>query len=507
MKRLPKISPGLLAGLVLGAAIGAGAFYVASGGPVTLRASRGGATQGAAEEHGEHEEGEHGEEEPGVVHFPKEKWKAAGLEVAPAQRGEMTVVHAVTGKVTADEDQLAHIFPLVEGIVREVPVRYGDRVEAGAPLVIIDSKEVGQDKLALVQSRLEVKIARVNLDWKQTIYDNTQELIKVLTEESPNPQTLGERFQDRPMGTYRGQLVGSYARLHQARAEYERDKNLYERQVVSEQQYLRTKAVYEAAQATYNAQLEQIDFTSEQELIIARQQLEQAQVAEKSNVATLIILGYGQDEVASMDPLAEKSQVSFYAIEAPFAGTITAKDVVLEERVGTTTKLLDLTNLSDVWVQADIYEKDLPLLASLRGRTIRFRVEAYPERTFDAEVFYTGDIVDPATRTVRMMAETDNPDRLLKPGQFVTIELPAGTESGVLQVPASAVVEDRQETFVFVHQGGEEFERRDVTIGRRVPEQVAEITAGLEAGEPVAVAGTFALKTELQGLGEEGHAH
>ncbi|WP_158633572.1 efflux RND transporter periplasmic adaptor subunit [Tautonia sociabilis] len=440
--------------------------------------------------------------------MPREKWEGAGIAVAPARRDRLTLTKWVTGKVTPNEDRLAHIYSLVEGIVHEVRVRYGDRVRAGDVLAVVDSVKVGEAKLALVQDRLDVRIAEVNLDWKQTIAENTRALIEAL-EQGIAPQEIAERFQGRPMGAYREQLVSAYARLHQARAEYERDRNLYEqRRAISEQQFLRTKADFEAAQATSGALMEQSRFTIEQELIQARQALEAAQVAEGTSRSALYILGYGEDEVAALDPLGQGEEVAHYAIAAPFDGTIIAKDVVRDERVGPDTRLFDLTDLSTVWTRADIYEQDLPYLEGLGGGAIRFRAGAYPDRLFEAKVFYAGDVVDPETRTVRMMAVADSHDGTLKPGMFVEVELPIGTADDVVQVPKSAIQADEGRTFVFVQHGAEEFARRDVAVGREGAD-VVEIIEGLQGGEPIAVRGTFALKAEMMRgeLAEGGHSH
>lgn len=505
----PRARPPLMLVLALlaGGVVGAGAMYAAGG----LLKTPGGEDRHAAppDEHGHAAgEDEHEDQAPGVVDMPREKWESAGIEVAPVRRDRFALTKWVTGKVTPNEDRLAHIYSLVEGIVHEVRVRYGDRVRAGDVLAVIDSMRVGEAKLALVQDRLDVRIAKVNLDWKQTIYDNTRALIEAL-EQGIAPQQIAERFEDRPMGAYRDQLVSAYARLHQARAEFERDRNLYEqRQIISEQQYIKTKADYEAAQATFNALMEQAKFTIEQELIQAKQALEAAQVAEGTSRSALYILGYGEEEVAELDPLGQGEEVAHYAIAAPFDGTIIAKDVVRDERVGPDTKLFDLTDLSTVWVQADIYEQDLPYLKELGGGTIRFRAGSYPDRLFEAKVFYTGDVVDPETRTVRMMAVADNPERILKPGLFVEVELPIGTTEEVVQVPKSAIQADEGRTFVFVQQGAEEFARRDVTVGREGA-QAVEITEGLQGGEPIAVRGTFALMAEMKRgeLAEGGHSH
>jgi len=83
----------------------------------------------------------------------------------------------------------------------------------------------------------------------------------------------------------------------------------------------------------------------------------------------------------------------------------------------------------------------------------------------------------------------------------------SGSPGERLTVPASAVLKDGDRNYVFVHLGGERFRRQRVEVGREVPGQTVEIVDGLKAGVPVAVGGTFALKTALRGLGEDGHAH
>lgn len=464
-----------------------------------------GAVEGRAsglEEHEGHEE--HAE---GVVEMSPAKQESAGVVVEPARRGDLVLSKTVTGKVAANEDRLAHIYSLVEGTVHEVQVGYGDRVRKGEVLATIDSKEVGQAKLGLVRDRLQVRIARVNLKWKQTIAENTQALIRTL-DEGATPSGIAETFHDRPMGTYREEILSAHARVYQTRAEYERSKALSQRGSVSQREYEKAKADNEAAQATFNALKEQARFTTEQESIQAQQAMEQAMVAEGTSRSALYILGYSEDQVGGMDPLGEGEEVAHYDISAPFDGTVLEKDVVVDERVGPQTKLFDLADLSVVWVRADIFEKDLAGLAKLKGKTIRFRSASYPGRAFEARVFYTGEQVDPRTRTVPMMATAENPEGLLKPGLFVEVELPVGTAPSVVQVPKSAVQTDGGETFVFVRRAPGEFEKRAVSVGREGPSTV-EVAEGLDGGEPVAVKGTFALKAELKRgeLSEGGHHH
>jgi cobalt-zinc-cadmium efflux system membrane fusion protein len=458
---------------------------------------------------GERQEAHAGHEEhaEGVVEMSPAKQESAGIVVEPARRGDLVLSKTVTGKVTPNEDRLAHIYSLVEGTVHEVQVRYGDKVRKGEVLATIDSKEVGQAKLALVQDRLQVRIAKVNLKWKQTIAENTQALIREL-DAGITPAGIAERFHDKPMGTYREEILSAYARVYQTRAEHERTKALSERGSLSQREYEKARADHEAAQATFNALKEQARFTTDQESIQAQQAMEQAMVAEGTSRSALYILGYRENQVRDMDPLVEGEEVAHYGISAPFDGTILEKDVVVDERVGPQTKLFDLADLSMVWVRADIFEKDLSGLAELKGETIRFGSASYPGRTFEARVFYTGEQVDPNTRTVPMMATAGNPGNLLKPGLFVEVQLPTGTVSSVVQVPKSAVQTDGGETFVFVKQAAGEFEKRAISVGRESAEMV-EVVEGLKEGEPVAIRGTFSLKAELKRgeMSEGGHHH
>ena len=95
-----------------------------------------------------------------------------------------------------------------------------------------------------------------------------------------------------------------------------------------------------------------------------------------------------------------------------------------------------------------------------------------------------------------LLATVDNSKRDLRPGMFVEIDLQLDDDTGVLQVPASAVQQHENITFVFVARGPAEFERRNVVTGRSTTDMV-EIVSGLDGGETVVEQGTFALKSEL----------
>lgn len=430
------------------------------------------------------------------VHFSRDKWSAAGLQVAAVERTEIAENEWVTGKIGLNEDRLAHVYPLVEGVVREVRVRYGQEVQAGEVLAMIDSKEVGAAKLELVKNRLAVQFAKINEDRSRTIQKNTQSLLEALDRKVPVLE-IDEQFRDQPMGDYRQQLVTSYSVVQQTTADFDRVKGLYEQKIATQRDYVKAKTDFESALATYQAHLETIKFAARQQLLAAEQKAKEAVTAQSVSESSLLILGYSQEQVARMDPIQEGETVAHYPIFAPLEGTIIKKDIVLLEHVTPEMLLFQIADLSSLWLRADVFEKDLPLLANLKGKELQFRAAGYPGEEFTATVTYTGDVVEETTRAVRLIAQADNPRRLLKPGMFVEVRLPRGAKAEIVLVPTGAVQQHAGETFVFVQQGdAEHFERRLVACGREIDGQT-EIVSGLAPDERIVAQGGFALKSEL----------
>ncbi len=430
-----------------------------------------------------------------LVELPQQKWAIAGLRVQKIEPGSLTENLWVTGKLTVNEDRLAHIYSLVEGLIHTVNVRFGQEVKQGDVLAVVDSKEVGAAKLALYGHRLQADFAEVNAEWNQKINENTQELITKLRKKPPISE-LEQQFVDKPMGDYRQQLISAYASLYKSQADLERLEPLAAKGVTAGKQVLAAKAAFEANQATFVALLEQLKFTAWQNALMSEQALQQAKRAVAVDRSQLYILGYHPNELDKFDPVAEGESISHFEIRAPFNGTVIGKNVVLAERVGPDTELFQIADLSKVWVQADVYQKDLAKLREL-GDTLHFRLPSSKDGSeHEAAIFYTGDLLDPETRTIRLNAVIENPDRYLKPGMFVEVALPGKRLDNVLSVPATALQEIDGTTIVFIHKKGEQFERRDVSVGVTGDGQV-QILSGLKPGESVAVTGGFSLKSEM----------
>ena len=154
------------------------------------------------------------------------------------------------------------------------------------------------------------------------------------------------------------------------------------------------------------------------------------------------------------------------AIRAPFAGVVIAVDAAPGETIGPDSQLFHVADISEVWVQAEVYEKDLGRIQL--GRSASIKVDTYPDREFLGRVSYIGDILDPQTRTVKVRCDLSNPDSLLKLDMFATVLLPTTFNKDALAIPAEAIQQIEGRNVVFVRTGATTFERKNVEIGRTI---------------------------------------
>jgi cobalt-zinc-cadmium efflux system membrane fusion protein len=183
---------------------------------------------------------------------------------------------------------------------------------------------------------------------------------------------------------------------------------------------------------------------------------------------------------------------SITTIRSPFAGVVTRAQAAPGDVVDSGIGLFSITDLSEVWVQAEVYEKDL---ARVRlGQTALISVETYPDEHFSGTVAHISDTLDPKTRTAQVRCVLPNADRRLKLDMFVTVDVPTTLSRKVLAVPTTAIQEIGGATVVFVRQSEQTFQIRQVKVGQASGGQT-EILTGLVEKEPVVVQGTFHLKS------------
>jgi len=182
------------------------------------------------------------------------------------------------------------------------------------------------------------------------------------------------------------------------------------------------------------------------------------------------------------------------AILAPFDGAVLSIGATPGELVDTGREIFTLADLSTVWVQADLPERELGAVQP--GAAIGIAVEAYPGQRFPGRVAYVADQLDPRTGTAKVRCEIPNPDGALKVNMFATVEIEAPLGRDGLVVPDAALQRVDDQPVVFVQFAENRFARRDIRPGLRQG-GMTEIMDGLEPGEVVATQGSFRLKALL----------
>jgi cobalt-zinc-cadmium efflux system membrane fusion protein len=190
------------------------------------------------------------------------------------------------------------------------------------------------------------------------------------------------------------------------------------------------------------------------------------------------------------------------ALKAPFSGVVTKAQASPGDVVDAGRDLFTVADLSRVWVQAEVYEKDLGRIRV--GQSAFITVDTYPNQSFEGKVAYISDVLDPQTRTARVRCEVPNRELRLKTDMFANIELPTKFSKQAIAVPAGALQEVEGKNVVFIRRSQTQFEKREVEKGITVNNQT-EIVSGLKPGEPIVTQGAFHLKSILAGgeLGED----
>jgi cobalt-zinc-cadmium efflux system membrane fusion protein len=320
----------------------------------------------------------------------------------------------LTGAVQLDLTRVVDIAPAGSGRVQEVRRILGDTVQASDVLVTIQSAEFGQAE---------------------------------------------------------SDYLEALARRDLARQTYEREKQLHERKISSEADYLSAGRELTAAEAAVAA---------------ARKRLQ--------------LFGLDNPQIDALKTADGDETFGRLVLTAPIEGTVIQQNVVRGQLVSGNDTLYRVADLSRVWIWCDVYESDLAALYERfeSGEPVQaeVHVRAFPGKTFEGTVDMIGNELDPETRTLKVRVVAENPHGRLKPGMFVTVSLGLDDVRPVLRVPETAVLRDEGTRFVFVKLADDLWARRDVEAG---PQQggFVEVYNGLHDGETVATRGAFMFKSEV----------
>lgn len=441
---------------------------------------------------------------PGTVTLAEGKLKSIKLETEKVDIVSMPAELGVPGRIEANLEKQVPIRPRAAGVIRTVNVTLGQSIKKGQLLAVLDSPDVGTERLNLRAKQRALHNARYDSEWKKTVADNVATLIPELRKRT-DATILLKSYLNRPLGAFFANLMTAYTEFDIASHEEEKTGALRKREIVGEHPAFVATHTREGAQAKFEAVLSQAKFDAEQQSRLSDQQVSMAEGEVIDAAQRLRILGVDENikklledpGMADLETLANED-VTAYAVNAPFDGTIIARNAVQSQKAEINDDLFTIADLSTVWVQVNVPESDFALLPELEHGRIRLTATAYPDRTFEARLLSIGATVDPTTRTVPMLAQTSNSENLLKIGMFVRIILDTTVVSKALTVPTSAVVEIEGKPGVFVPTGtdGTTFTFRPIKVGRLNGHRTL-VASGLALGETVVSSGAFDLKSEL----------
>lgn len=274
--------------------------------------------------------------------------------------------------------------------------------------------------------------------------------------------------------TASGEVEAARVRLDLATKEAARAQRLYERKAFSERQMQAAEAERKAAQATYDAAVKRLE-------------------------------ALGQSPSADRSRASIGSANSSYTVRAPLSGYVTRVNKSIGEQVAPGEAIVEISNLNTVWVEALIFEKDLSRLAG--NVAASFTTPAYPDHEFRGTVVDIGAVIDEQTRATKVIFQVPNDGRALRLGMQANVRLDAGEQITAMMIPKEAVLEHEGRKIVYVLLSGEEFERREVTLGDEFGARVA-VLSGLNKGERVVTQGAYQLKLqELQPAEAGSHTH
>jgi len=184
------------------------------------------------------------------------------------------------------------------------------------------------------------------------------------------------------------------------------------------------------------------------------------------------------------------------AVRARVAGTVVTRDVLVgqEVRADQATPLMTISDLSTVWVLADVYEPDIGAVRA--GDAVDVTVPAYPGVPFPGKVAAVGEVVDPATRTLKIRCVVPNADHRLKPEMFASVRLRTARAMAPIGIPMKALLTDGDKAMVIVASEGNVFRARRVQVGDEA-DGIVPIYSGLTVGEKIVTDGAIFLKREI----------
>ncbi len=253
--------------------------------------------------------------------------------------------------------------------------------------------------------------------------------------------------------------------------------------------YLKAKDISRVADKNYDRAKDLFEHhaISDRDLLQAESDENQAKAELYASEQGLRVLG-----ITSPDDLAKAPSGAEVPLRAPISGEVVER-LVSPGQVLTagTTQAFTISDMSTVWVLANVYQADLAYVKT--GDEVTVQTDAYPN-TFRGKISFISPALDPTTRTLQARIVVENPGEKLKKDMYVTATVTAGMVLNAIAVPDAAVLRDDQnQPFVYVANSSNQFGRRQVGIGNSQGGQT-QVLKGLSPGERVVGNGSLFLQ-------------
>lgn len=484
----------------------------------------------------DHEGRDEHENEEQAIELTPEEIQEIGLETAVADSGTVDTHMSLAGEIRVNQDRMAHVVPLAGGIVRQVFKNLGDQVKAGEVIAWLESSDLGKAKMDYLGKWAEMSCCALDLTRSQQIHDNTIKLLDIL-DDSPSLEMLQD-VSGIEIGDNLSKLISPYAEYSFTKAAYQREKSLFEQKISSEADFLKAQNFYKKAHAQYKAARDSISFEVKRNLLEANRSRQLQSMELKNAERQLKIMGLTDDNIKELELLAKKQimvqtqepdcddpdctecasekeatnkniatmkkaeeKLVWYPLTVSFDGTIIEKHIVLGELVGTESTVYVVADLSSVWVDLQVYPKDLKHIK--KGQQVVISADSEIPET-PGVISYVGPIVGAESRTALARVVLSNESGVFRPGLFVTAKVSASKTKATVVVPKYSVqsLEGRKCVFTKDEHG---FEASFVEIGLENASHV-EILSGLAAGQEYVTKGAFTLKSKIVTSTLDSHA-
>jgi membrane fusion protein, copper/silver efflux system len=217
-----------------------------------------------------------------------------------------------------------------------------------------------------------------------------------------------------------------------------------------------------------------------------------AATLQQSSARKLELWGLERQQVEALAALDKAPETVTFI--APIGGHLTEKRVYDGAGVMAGTLVMRLADRRQMWVDAQVYEQQLPLVAL--GAKARATIVSEPGKQFDGEVIFVHPHLDPMTRTAKVRIQIPNEDYRLRQGMYATVDIFAEPTPPALVVPREAIIETGTRQIAFVSLGDGHFEPRELKLGLSGRDGLVQVLGGLAPNEQVVTSGQFLLDSE-----------